>query len=88
MGRCPKCGGAVTPLKMYAHRSACDGKKPLYMQSRPGRVKSLSMRTSGMELRRSEAIEAHHVLESNVNANLKKLRLKFNKQNKPPIPEK
>jgi hypothetical protein len=54
----------VTPLKINKHLSTCDGKDPPYLQSRPGRVKSPTMRTLGSEIRRAASIEAHHILSN------------------------
>jgi hypothetical protein len=77
MEKCPKCGMPVTPLKINKHRSTCDGKEPPYTQSRPGRVKSPTIRTSGSEIRRAASIEAHHILSSSkMSAEMKLERIK------------
>jgi hypothetical protein len=46
------------------------------MKSRPGRVKSPTMRTSGSEIRRAASIEAHHILSGNMGAKKKLERIK------------
>jgi hypothetical protein len=76
MEKCPQCGMFATPLKMNKHRSTCDGKEPPHMKSRPGRVKSPTMRTSGSEIRRAASTEAHHILSSNMSAKMKLERMK------------
>jgi hypothetical protein len=76
MEKCPKCGMPFTPLKINKHLSTCDGKEPPYTQSRPGRVKSPTMRTSGLEIRRTAAIEVHHILSGNTGPKKKLERIK------------
>jgi hypothetical protein len=76
MEKCSKCGMLVTPLKINKHRSSCDEKEPPYMQCRPGRVKSPTMRTSSSEIRRAAAIEVHHILSGNSGAKMKLKRIK------------
>jgi hypothetical protein len=76
MEKCPICQMFVTPLKMNKHRSACDGQEPSYMRSRPGRVKSSTLRSTGTEIRRTVSSEAHHILSSNVPASVKLERMK------------
>ncbi|MGF7181457.1 hypothetical protein HDF11_002975 [Tunturiibacter psychrotolerans] len=65
----------LTALNQSLHRTKCDGTKQPHMKSRPGRVKSPSMRISGATLNRLEKVEARHILESNTNAGSKLMRL-------------
>jgi hypothetical protein len=78
--RCALHSGPATDAKLLPstsaqasspHRATCDGTKQPHMQSRPGKVKSSTIRTSGTQLRRTSSIEAHHILSSNANAKTK-----------------
>jgi len=57
MEKCPKCGDAVAPLKLHAHRQSCDGKSKVPKEARPGKVRSTSSikASSDVFLRRSES---------------------------------
>jgi hypothetical protein len=66
-----KYGMKFTPLRLTAHLAKCNGTNPA-MKAKKGMVKSPTMRTPGYVMTRERKIEATHILESGINAQLKK----------------